>query len=228
MNDNLLPGPDLLQKLVGTLFNLRKGAVALNVDIEQMFLHVKVKEDVTHCLRYLYSDVENEVERIVIYKYNRQIFGAKSSLTCVNYALTRTLEVDNLHQLSNRFYIDDFIFSLIDQLETENFKKHVVEVLLKGGFKMTKFQSNVEKLSRTPKKKKEPVLALGWRTDSDILAVCGIKDKSVERFSRVDLLSMVSSLFDPSGLFSFFTLRTEKYLERIWKQDGVDWDKISP
>ena len=79
-----------------------KGAVAIIADIEQMFFQVKVKGDDTHCLRFLYSDVENENERIVIYNYNGHTFGARSSPTCANYALTRTLDVDKLHQLSNQ------------------------------------------------------------------------------------------------------------------------------
>ena len=101
LNDNLLSGPDLLQKLVGTLFKFREGAVALTADIEQIILLVKVKENDTHSLKFLYSDVEIENERTVIYKYNRRIFDARSSAICANYALTRTLEIDNLHQLSN-------------------------------------------------------------------------------------------------------------------------------
>ena len=52
-------------------------AVALIADIEQMFLQVKVKEDDFHCLRFLYSDVGNETERIVINNYNGHIFGAR-------------------------------------------------------------------------------------------------------------------------------------------------------
>ena len=84
------------------MFKFPEGAVALIADNEQMFLQVKVKEDDTHCLRFLYSDVESENERIVINNYNGHIFGARSSPTCANYALTRTLDVDKLHQLSNQ------------------------------------------------------------------------------------------------------------------------------
>ena len=55
-NDNLIPGPDLLQKLVETLFKFREGAVAHTADIKQMFLQAKKKEDETHCLTLLNSD----------------------------------------------------------------------------------------------------------------------------------------------------------------------------
>ena len=44
LNDKLLPGPNLLQKLVVILFVCWKKAIAITVDIEQMFLQVKVKK----------------------------------------------------------------------------------------------------------------------------------------------------------------------------------------
>ena len=59
--------------------------------------------------------------------------------------------------------MDDFIFSSNDQLETKNLKKH----LSRGGFKLTKFQSNVEELSENAEENEAPILGLGWRTDSD-------------------------------------------------------------
>ena len=139
LNNKLLPGRDLLKNFIRTLFKFREGAVALTADIEQMFLKSKCNN-----LIFLYSNVENEIERIVIYNYNRHIIGARSSQTCANYSLTRTLEIDNLHKLSNLFCMDDFIFPLNDQLETENFRKEVVENLSRDGFKLTKFQCNVE------------------------------------------------------------------------------------
>ena len=98
--------------------------------------------------------VESESESLVIYTRNRHIFEARKLPTFANYALTRTLEVDNLHQLSNTFYTDDFIFSSKDQLEAENRKKQVVENLSRSGFKMTKFQSNIEELSENAEKKR--------------------------------------------------------------------------
>ena len=71
-------------------------------------------------------------------------------------------------------------------------------------------------------------LGLGWRANSETLAVCRMKDKPVEGFSQRELLSVVSSLFDPLGLFSPFTIRIRKILKKLWKQDGVDWDRIIP
>ena len=151
LNENLLPGPDLFQKFVGILFNFWGGAVALIANIQHVFFQFEVKEDDTHSLRFLYSDSENENERIVIYKYNRHIFGARNSPKCAHYALTRTLEVDNLHHLSNILYMDDFIFP---SSETENFKKQVVENLSRGVSKRRKSKAPLKTCLKMPMKSK--------------------------------------------------------------------------
>ena len=172
--------------------------------------------------------VESESESLVIYTNNRHIFEARKLPTFANYALTRTLEVDNLHQLSKTFYTADFIFLSKDQLEAENRKKQVVENLSRSGFKMTKFQSNIEELSENAEKKEESNVSLGCRTDSDTLAVCRIKDKPIEGFSQGDLLSVVSSLFDPLGFLSPPDSSNQKFVKKLWRQDGADWDRIIP
>ena len=73
----LLPGPDLLQKLVGNLSKFRKEAIAVKGDIEQMFLPVKLKKEGTQPLRCLYPDIKKSGQ-IKIYKCNIYKFGAKN------------------------------------------------------------------------------------------------------------------------------------------------------
>ena len=87
LNDKLLAGPDLLHGLIGTIFRLREGPIALTADIESMFLQVQVPEQDRSCLRFLWRPRTNEP--VQIYKYQRHVFGAKSSRTCANYALKR-------------------------------------------------------------------------------------------------------------------------------------------
>ena len=107
------------------LFKFREGAIAITDDIEQMFLQVKVKQEDTYCLRLLYPDNKNKSDKIKIYKYNRHIFGARSSPTCANYALTKSFETDNLQEMSNHFCMDDFIYSSKDRIKAEKFKQQV-------------------------------------------------------------------------------------------------------
>ena len=87
LNDKLLAGPDLLHGLIGTKFRFREGPIALTANIESMFLQVQVPERDKSCLRFLWRPTMNEP--VQIYEYQRNVFGAKSSPTCANYALKR-------------------------------------------------------------------------------------------------------------------------------------------
>ena len=120
LNDKLLAGSDLLQKLRGTIFRFCKGPIDLTADIESMFLQVQVSEQDRSCLRSLWRSRTNEP--VQIFKYQRHVFGAKSSLTCANYGLNR-VGVDNEDEypiaakaIQNNFYMDDFI-KLVDTPE---------------------------------------------------------------------------------------------------------------
>ena len=85
LNDNLMAVPDLLQSMIGIIFRFREKQIALTADVEAMFLQVKVPSTDCKVLRFLWR--ENHTDPISVYEYGRHIFGAKSSPTCVNYAL---------------------------------------------------------------------------------------------------------------------------------------------
>ena len=82
LNDKLLPGPDLLQSLIGIIFRFREHQIALPADIKALFLQVAVPNDDSRCLRFLWR--EDPERRIEVYEYTRNVFGAKSSPICAN------------------------------------------------------------------------------------------------------------------------------------------------
>ena len=53
LNDKLFTGPDLLQILVGIIFRVREHQVVLTVDIEAMFLQLKMPLKEWRVLRFL-------------------------------------------------------------------------------------------------------------------------------------------------------------------------------
>ena len=85
LNDIMMAGPDLLQSLIGNIFAFRKKQTALTADVEAIFLQEKVKPANCKILRFLWRG--SNTEPISVCGYGRNIFGAESSPTCVNYAL---------------------------------------------------------------------------------------------------------------------------------------------
>ena len=147
LNNALLTGPDLLQSLIHILIRFRQYPYAESADIEGMFLQVGVIPDDRPSLRFLWR--EDPAAEVAVFQYVRHIFGSKDSPTCANYALRRTA-TDNTSQFPeaaqsviNNFYRDDYLESSPTIEEATRKAKDLVKLLSLGGFKLTKFVSNV-------------------------------------------------------------------------------------
>ena len=148
LNDQLVTGPDLLNSLVGVIMRFPLHAVAMIVDIEAMFFQVRVIEKDQPSLRFLWRGPNRDHPHDV-YQMQAMIFGAKSSPTSANYCLKRTA-IDNQNINSEEttstvlrdFYMDDLLKSLPTEDETAQLALQLVELLSRGGFRLTKFMSN--------------------------------------------------------------------------------------
>ena len=136
LNDKLLPGPDLLQSLIGIIFRFREHQIALSADIEAMFLQVAVPKDDSRCLRFLWR--EDPERRTEIFENTRHVFGAKSSPTCANYLLHQVakdnaVNDENLVKAVQRnFYMNDFLKSVRTPQEAIEIYQKVRDILIKG------------------------------------------------------------------------------------------------
>ena len=90
LNECLLTGPDLFNSLIGVLIRFRSNKVAIAADIEGMFHQVKVTEEDSDALRFLWKEDISSKTQADSYKMLVHIFGAKGSPGCANYALKRT------------------------------------------------------------------------------------------------------------------------------------------
>ena len=242
LNDKLFAGPDLLHGLIGTKFRFREGPVALTVDIESMFLQVQVPERDKSCLRFLWRPTMNEP--VQIYEYQRHVFGAKSSPTYANYALKR-VAIDNEDEfpiaaksIKNNLYMDDFIKSVETPEEAIKVFEQLQPLLSKHGFELKKWITNsdtvinaipedLRSISKTKQVKVEPsqegssVLGLQWTITDDSLQVYSGTSKEVENpITQRKILSLVSSVFDPLGLFAPFSVHMRRLLKSIWTKNG--------
>ena len=209
-----------------------------------MFLQVQVPDQDRSCVRFLWRPRTNEP--VQIYEYQRHVFGARSSPTCTNYALKR-VGLDNEEEypiaakaIQNNFYMDDFIKSVETREEAVQVFNHLRPLLSKHGFELKKWISNndavteaipenLNSISYTKQVELEPntegffVLGLQWTDDS--LQVCRGKNKEVEApITQRKILSLVSSVFDPIGLFAPFSVHMRRLLKSIWTKDGKCWD----
>ena len=242
LNDKLLAGPDLLHGLIGTIFRFREGPIALTTDIESMFLQVKVPERDKSCLRFLWRPTMNEP--VQIYEYQRHVFGAKNLPTCANYTLKR-VAIDNEDEfpiaaktIQNNFYKDDFIKSVETPEKAIKVFKQQQPLLSKHGFELKKWItksdlvtnaisedlisiSDKKQVEVEPSKEGSTVLGLQWTIIDYGLQVCRGTSKKVETpITQRKISPIVSSVFDPLGLFAPFSVHMRRLLKSIWTKNG--------
>ena len=245
LNSALLAGPDLLQSLIHILFRFRLYSFAVSADIEGMFLQVGVIPCDRPSLRFLWR--EHPAAEVAVYEYVRHIFGSKDSPIYANYALKRTATdiqanfPDAARSVHNNFYMDDYLESSPTANEASNKAKDLVKMLALGGFKLTKFVSNVPSSpievdpssdNRTTEEKENPtaekfshVLGLKWNHSTDTLVVSrGTSPNTDRNVTQRVVLSLVSAVYDPIGLVAPFTIKarlvSKKHLEAQWPAVG--------
>ena len=246
LNEQVLQGPDLTNSLLGVLMRFRQHSVALMADIESMFHQVHVPlcdRDVLRFLWWTNGDLNKEAQT---YRMTVHLFGGNWSPSCCNFALKRTakehqndcdaLAVDTV--LRN-FYVDDCLKSVEDEEKAIPLVKNLQHLLSKGGFRLTKWLSNNRRVlaSITEKERAKDVkcidlnyealpveraLGVYWDVDQDCFRFkITPKDKPM---TRRGLLSIVSSVYDPLGFVSPYSLLAKKLIQDLCRRK-LDWDE---
>ena len=213
-------------------------------DIEKMFFQVRVRKEDQSFLRFLWwpnGDLEEKAEE---YCMTVDLFGAVSSPAYANYALQRTADdnEDNYgtevaNTLRRNFYVDDVLKSASTEDKAIDLAKDVKAVCRNGGFNLTKFVGNTERIinSIPDELRAENVksLALGqdklpivrtlgviWCIESDTFNFrIELKDKPC---TRRGILLTISSIYDPLGFIDPVVLVGKKILQDICQSNSRD------
>ena len=243
LNDKLLSGPDLLRNLVGIVFRFREHLIAITADIESMFSQVAVPKEECRVLRFLWRDKPDD--NIEIFEYTRHVFGAKSSPTCANYGFQQCGRENKSEfpvavvTIDRNFYMDDLVKSVDTTQEAIECYQQLMETLKRSGSTLKKWARDCsEVLQRIPVEDRSeaneftlnaesfPILGLEWIIDKDCLQVCrGPSKECPQDITQRVVLSFVSSVFDPMGIFAPFTMRMRILLKSIWIRFGQSWDE---
>ena len=139
--------------------------------------------------------------------------------------------------------MDDFVKSVGTPEEAIKVFKQLQPLLSKHGFELKKLITNSDTVtiaipedlrstSKTKQVEVEPnqegssVLGLQWTITNDSLQVFRGTSKEVEApINQRKILSLVSLVFDPLGLFAPFSVHMRRLLKSIWTKNGQHWDK---
>ncbi|XP_073412242.1 uncharacterized protein [Dendrobates tinctorius] len=92
LNDVLLTGPDLNNKLLGVLMRFRKDSIAFIADIQQMFHCFLVRERDRNFLRFYWYRDNDPTKEVTEYRMRVHIFGNSPSPAVAIYGLKRSAQ----------------------------------------------------------------------------------------------------------------------------------------
>ena len=243
LNDRVLQGPDMINKLVGVLVRFREHKVGLMADIEQMFHQVGVSKAHRYVLRFLWWPEGDIARPPTVFRMTVHLFGGVWSPSCAAFALRRTADdneakfnTDTVLAVKENFYVDD----LLKSFQSEEDAVLMTNLLAKGGLRLTKWISSSRKvLESIPTFERaktvtcldldherlpvERALGVHWDTEGDQIGV-NIKTKSRCHTKR-GLLSIISSVYDPLGLVCPFVLRAKIIFQNECRIVGKGWDE---
>jgi hypothetical protein len=246
LNDQLMQGPDLISSLLGILLRFRERPIAIVGDIEAMFLQVRVPDEDTEALRFLWwtdGQLDGPVDE---YKMVRHIFGARDSPACCNFALKETAKncrgfsQEAREAVLKSFYVDDMVGS-VDTVDIGISRIQDVSAIVgDGGFHIRGWLSNsLEVMMSVPESvraaavvdldfDKSPVnrtLGMEWNVKLDIFRFSvSLAEKPA---TKRGVLSTLSSLFDPMGFICPIILTAKNIMQHLWSLK-IDWDEDIP
>jgi len=249
LNDVVLQGPDLTNRLTAVLMRFRIEPIAMMADIECMFHQVRVTSCDRDVLRFLWwknDDLNAEPEE---YRMTVHPFGGVWSPSCANFALRRTAEDNSNHFddevvacIYRNFYVDDCLKSVDSVERAEMFLKQLSELLSCGGFRLRKWISNCrEVLKLIPDEDRakavknldfsqdklptERALGAVWDVETDTLGFRSVV--SQKPLTRRGILSILSSVYDPLGFLSPYILNAKVIVQELCRQQ-IGWDDPVP
>ena len=244
LNNKLLSGPGLTNQLAGILLELRSEEVDFMGDIEAMFYQAQVSDNQRGFLRYLLRENDNLERDLVDDEMCMQMFGGTSFPGGCNYTLRKTavdnapdLKVGVAETLIGNFYVDNLFNSVEFKDSAIQLIQDVMKIYQRDGFNLPKFTSNrkgvlksvadhrkdsVKNKDLDGKLPKERALGICWDFERDTFKFqIDLKEKPM---TQREMLSNVSSIYDPLGFVAPFILKSKIKLQLLY-QDEIGWDE---
>ena len=250
LNSEMHAGPKLQKDLTQVLLRFCKEPVALEADIAEMFLQVKLHPDDWRYVRFLWRRKPDEPPQV--FQFTRLVFGLKASpyLACrAVRALTDAIKEDYngavVEAVRDSIYVDDLLGSVADEPEAVEVRCGVQDLLDRGSLHLRKWRSNSsEVLASIPEEDRAKDAMVSLEADKSGLAGV-VKTLGVAWDARTDhftfsynppeqsprtkrkVLAKMASIFDPRGQISPLTIRARNMFQDLCLQ-GLAWDEPLP
>ena len=245
INDYLYAGPLLINDLVDVLLRFRKHEHVVLSDIKEMFLQLSMAPKDRPYHRFLWEDDNGE---LIIYEFNRHLFGKKDSPSLSLYGLriTALKKIDKyplVHgTLEKSSLMDDMIASLANKQTAIDLVEQLISFFRdECGMRLCKFITNDDDiLASVPADRRHPmmaelttlkgtelvtkVLGVTWNITKDLLTLQIPPVPSPKCWTKRRILSYLHSIFDVSNFWLPIMLPAKIILQDCWKSE-TGWDE---
>jgi len=245
LNDALLKGPTIQEELITIVARFRKHKFALSADVSKMYRQIWVDPQHRNYQKILWR--ENSTEPLRTYRLNTVTYGTVPASFLATGCLSKLAEKeyqvfpDACDAIKSDFYMDDYLGGSDTKDNALKLRNSLIEVMRRGGFPLRKWMSNSsELLNDIPdignksmtimelENEMTKILGLLWCPERDVfkykIEITKLSDLPV---TKRNILSQISSLFDPLGLVGPIVIRAKILMQKLW-QLQCDWDKPVP
>lgn len=246
LNQVLMIGPRLQEKLTSILLRWRKHRIAFSADIEKMYRQILVKPNQRNFQRIVWR--ENNEANIKDYRLNTVTYGTASAPYLAVKTLYRLADDEEMRfpiaaqVVRSDFYVDDCMSGADSVEEAIHLKAELLGIMKAGGLRLLKWSSNsMELLQSLPKEylesrsslqidEDDSIKALGvhWHPGADTFSyrvkVCDVETKAK---TKRQMLSEICKLFDPLGLLAPVIITAKVLMQQLWLT-GCSWDDDLP
>lgn len=251
LNDFLYTGPNLYNDLLDITIRFREGKYFVKSDVMEMFHQIQICPEDRPALRFLFAEsADAPVEH---YEMNRMIFGSACSPTTsqfVKNTIAKSFESsypEAAKAIIESMYVDDFVHSFNDINYGKKLINDARSILKSGGFNLMKLKANhpeiletvLENLSEEEKsnpkilslEEKEKLLGYLIDFNKDAISLVDFRKKFSDNLldgtkvpTKKELLKFLMTLYDPLGLFVFFTSKMKLIYHWVCKEN-IEWDE---
>lgn len=245
LNDLMYNGPNLQQDLHNLILRWRQYKYVVTADVEKMFRAILVRLQDQHLQSILWRS--HPRESLQEYNLTTVTYGTRAA----PFLAMRTLKqigIDHAEQhpsaaaaLESSFYMDDYMGGSHTIEDAKQLQHGLIAVLKSAGMNLRKWSSNEPQLIETlqPEQINAPfefkdsesrkTLGLRWIPSSDMFTFdtrIELQD-SDKPFTKRQLLSDISKIFDPIGWLSPLTIRAKILFQTTWTAQ-LTWDEELP
>lgn len=243
LNDLLHTGPTLQKDLTVLILKWRLFRYVFSGDIQKMYRQILLNPEHTTFQRIVFRSNSKDV--LQDFRLNTVTFG----VNCAPYLAIRTIlqladDVQDKYPLASNIlrssmYVDDAIAGSHTIEDAISARDQLIVALKSAGFTMRKWTANTKKLlSDLPNdhllfedfldlddRCSAKTLGIRWNARSDEFYFSLTEFPENCEYTKREVLSQISKLFDPAGWLSPVVIQAKIIMQRVWV-DRTEWDEV--